>query len=470
MQIPGRFQSGVFFLILMLLSGSVPAAMEVGEVSYSLGVLIGQFEGEKAQLKGKGQSIGEGETLSTGDNSYAIIELSDGTRMTLRPNTVFKVDQLNTNAGEENALLSLLKGGFRAITGSISKRPGNSYKITTTVATIGIRGTEFDARICTETDCDEENRSLVTANESSNIIKSGMIARVISLKGNARASSQDGKVRALRVGDPVFEKDRLNTGISTYLVVAFNDRSRMTMTSNSELVIRAHRYLPDKPADNNAVLDFIRGGLRLVSGVIGKLNRDAYRITTPTATIGIRGTGFDLLCRGQCGEGQTGGDSGLYARVWEGAIELKTDNDSLLLDINQTAFMTGAQGKPQLISNIPTALKSMESAPRPDTIPFNANWFSAVGTGDKIGAGLYVNVRDGIVLVQGFNAEELLLTKQESGVVNLAGMASRLESIPPFLRFDQYPQPGPINTRMENMLNLMGAEVENINEFQCVVQ
>ena len=461
-------QSRYSFLLALLVVTCSASAIEVGEVRYSRGVLTGQISGETVRIKGKGQIIDQGEVLSTGNNSFAIIKLNDGTRMTLRPNTVFKVDTLNTNAGEENALLSLIRGGFRAVTGSISKRLAGAFKITTKVATIGIRGTEFDARICTETDCDAENNALASNSKTTQATAPLMIARVVRISGNARATSIDGRARALQEGAAIYERDRLNTGIKSYLVVAFNDESRVTLISNSELNIKQHQFKPEEPEASNALLEFIRGGLRLVSGVIGKINNDDYKIATPTATIGIRGTGFDLLCQGLCSS-DAGADSGLFARVWDGSIELKADNDSLLLNTNQNAFMQNTQSRPQLVTSIPEALLTMENTPRPDKIPFQPEWFSAADLDNKIEAGLYVNVKEGIVSVQGSD-EEIILTKQEAGRVNLAGLTTRLNSIPAFQRFDKYPRPSRVTPQLESMLNLMGEDVENINEFECVVQ
>ena len=45
-------------------------------------------------------------------------------------------------------------------------------------------------------------------------------------------------------------------------------------------------------ADGTLLFNFIRGGMRTVSGAIGKVNRNNYRVQTPVATIGIRGTSY----------------------------------------------------------------------------------------------------------------------------------------------------------------------------------
>ena len=45
------------------------------------------------RLMGRGTPIYENEVLTTGQRSIAIVELNDGAEMTLRPNTVFWVDE-----------------------------------------------------------------------------------------------------------------------------------------------------------------------------------------------------------------------------------------------------------------------------------------------------------------------------------------------------------------------------------------
>lgn len=484
-------------LCLLLTSLFVHAESEVGEIEYTHGALTGQLQGKTLRLLGKGQTVMQGETLSTGANSFAIVQLNDGTRMTLRPKTVFKVEELNTNAGEENALLSLLKGGFRAITGSISKRFTGVFKVNTRIATIGIRGTEFDARICDDSDCEAENRQLAGRVDSDEAPVIPVIARVALMKGISWASGADGRTRGLRVGEAIFEHDHLNTGINSFLVVAFNDKSRITLTSNSELKIQQHQYSPEEPAKNSSILEFLRGGLRVLTGAIGQLNRAAYRVSTPVATLGIRGTGFDLLCRTGCANRQQGSinqpveqmrigqllgfllkpvfaqnqnATGLFTRVWSGSVDMLANGRSLLVGANQVGHVQNSQALPRITAFFPPELTRMQGAPRPDNVPFNPEWFSSYKLGDKVPAGLYVNVREGVVLVEGQNGEALPLTENQSGRVGLDGVVYRLDSVPGFQRFDQYPLPKNVSARLEGLMNLTGKPGDTEDEFECKVQ
>jgi hypothetical protein len=478
---------------LVLTVRNAAAEVEVGEIEFSRGALTGQLEGESVRLLGKGQVIRQGETLSTGTNSFAIVQLNDGTRMTLRPSTVFKVNELNTNAGEENALLSLIKGGFRAITGSISKRLKGVFKVNTGIATIGIRGTEFDARICGETDCNSENLASNSDEDESSEEDKAVIARVALLNGTAWVSGSDGRTRTLRVGEAIYELDHLNTGINSFLVVGFNDESRITLTSNSELKIQKHQYEPEKPAENSSVFELLRGGLRMISGAIGRLNRAAFEVRTPLATIGIRGTGFDVLCRTGCGNtqnsvaepveqtyigrlfhlllkpafAQNSNAGGLFTRVWNGSIEMLANGRSLTVGTNQVGHRMNSQVMPRLTSFFPAELTNMQGSPRPDSVPFQPEWFSSEGLGKSVPAGLYVNVREGIVVVEGKNGEQIPLSRNQAGRVSLAGEVFRLNRVPRFQRFDQFPLPGKISARLEGLINLSGKLKAREDDFKC---
>jgi len=252
----------------------------------------------------------------------------------------------------------LLRGGLRAITGTISKFSPKAFRIKTPVATIGIRGTEFDARLC-DTDCESENNSI----KQKSIETSPVVGRVAVLKGSASSLNEAGKRHELSVGAAVYQRDKIRTRMNSFAVIAFNDKTRITMSPNSIFKIQEQQFKPKEPAENNAFFSFIRGGMRLVTGLIGKLNRESFRIATPTATIGIRGTGFDLVCEGRCvshddAAYKTVNDSaisrllsfflkpayaannnGMYAKVWSGTIELQLSSGTLLLRNGKAAFL-----------------------------------------------------------------------------------------------------------------------------------
>ena len=74
----------------------------------------------------------------------------------------FKFEEFNIEPKKERSVVRLFKGGMRTVTGYLSKRNPNAFKVRTAAATIGIRGTEFDARLC-KSDCAEEAKTVTRA-------------------------------------------------------------------------------------------------------------------------------------------------------------------------------------------------------------------------------------------------------------------------------------------------------------------
>ncbi len=86
--------------------------------------------------------------ISNGRGGRAQLRFTDGALVSLQPRSEFKIDNYQYSgkgAGEEKGFFSLIKGGMRTITGLIGRSNRNNYQITTSVATIGIRGTEYTA-------------------------------------------------------------------------------------------------------------------------------------------------------------------------------------------------------------------------------------------------------------------------------------------------------------------------------------
>jgi hypothetical protein len=130
----------------------VAAEQAAGKVvSTSGSVQVVTASGE-ARAVAKNDVINTGDTLDTGQGR-AQVQFADGGLVALKPGTQFRIDDYNYQGAEdgtERSFFSLLKGGFRAISGSIGHRNPKSYRVKTLVATIGIRGTVYDGEYCEE--------------------------------------------------------------------------------------------------------------------------------------------------------------------------------------------------------------------------------------------------------------------------------------------------------------------------------
>lgn len=478
-------QSSIRFSVLfalILVSASVSASEKVGYVDYVRGVVTAQHHEVGSRILGKTADVYEEDTIKTGNRSFAIVKMKDGTRITVRPNSSLGIEKYIARKGRtDSAILNLFKGGIRAITGFISKNRENAYKIKTPVATIGIRGTEFDARLCS-TDCGEES----TRYKKNKAVKTQfVVGRVAFLRGPLSATNRQKKTRQVYTGGPIYEGDTLKTGYSSFSVLAFKDESRVTLKPNTIFEIKKHHYDEKEPSISSAFMVLLRGGLRAVSGLIGKNRRDAYKMKTPVATIGIRGTGYDIQCEGDCLDASPQSlltplekvfnavikpavaaidGSGLYAHVWSGAIELNNNAGSQLLNTNQTAFLKNSNSVPVMLPNVPIFMRSTP-APRPDKIKIKSNLFKQDAQ-KNTDPGLYVSVYDGHVSVASDQGGRIDLGKGEAafaGKVTQKPIAPvRLKAIPAFQANDAYPRPESYSESWENLFN----DVTNTDENQ----
>ncbi|MDO8810996.1 MAG: FecR domain-containing protein [Gallionella sp.] len=146
--------------VLLLFAAASQAAEVVGKVGYMSGSLVAKRADGTVKIMGTKADVLAGDVLGTAKNSYAQIQMNDGSKMTLRPDSNLKIVEYQFNKQEpqsDSAVFDLIKGGLRSVTGLISKR-GNpdAYKIQTKVATVGIRGTDFSTRLCATPNCQDD--------------------------------------------------------------------------------------------------------------------------------------------------------------------------------------------------------------------------------------------------------------------------------------------------------------------------
>ncbi|MBE0620677.1 MAG: FecR domain-containing protein, partial [Burkholderiales bacterium] len=136
---------------LLLLAAHAGAAFGVaGNVQFVIGdVKLITKAGETRALV-KGAEINEGDRVTTAANASAQIKMVDGGFIAIRPNTNMGFDTYRYSGkedGTESAVVSLLRGGFRTITGLIGHTNKQNYLIKTETATIGIRGTDHEPMV-----------------------------------------------------------------------------------------------------------------------------------------------------------------------------------------------------------------------------------------------------------------------------------------------------------------------------------
>jgi hypothetical protein len=101
----------------------------------------------------------------------------------------------------------------------------------------------------------------------------------------------------LQPAAPIYSGDRIETGPVGEAQIKFRDDTRLVVGPKSSMVIDAFVFNNDDTA-RDVSINILRGAFRFISG---NSSKDAYSITTPTATIGVRGTEFDVAVEGPTG-------------------------------------------------------------------------------------------------------------------------------------------------------------------------
>ena len=295
----------------LLAAAAGAAAQSAGEVEFARGVGFAHAPGQTPRTLGKGLPLKEGDRLTTSDGASAIIKLEDGTRMTVRPNSelVLQQYQFKANAPDNSMVMQLVRGGFRAVTGLIAKSSPNAAKVQTNTATIGIRGTDFDARVCAR-DCGAESARVIAAARPNAVQAS---AKIVSAQGEVNAVDASGQRRRLVDGGSIYPGDMVETGGNTRAVLAFRDDTRITLGSTTRFRVDNFVYDEQNAGEGRFLVSVLKGSVRALTGLIAKANNRNVGFSTATATIGIRGTGLDINCTGACAGEAGDSASGLTA-------------------------------------------------------------------------------------------------------------------------------------------------------------
>lgn len=184
-----------------------------------------------------------------------------------------------------------------------------------------------------------------------------------SVTGNVTLVAPDGsKSTAQRYGDiPV--GSTINTGDGAQAVIRFDDGGAVVLDHNSQFRVVDYRYDAKKPAEGRSVFDFLKGAARFVTGLIARTEYANYSLRTQVATIGVRGTDFDLA---------TGS---LYISVNSGAVTATNASGTVGFGAKQLGFIQNAGTLPTAVSSLPGGVSSAFA--RINAIPLPAGTLAA---------------------------------------------------------------------------------------------
>jgi hypothetical protein len=109
--------------------------------------------------------------------------------------------------------------------------------------------------------------------------------------GGATLSGPNGQQRPAAKGAEVNSGDVVRTAANGRVQVRMADGAYISLQPNTEFGIKNYKYEGKTDGSESAFFSLLKGAMRTVTGLIGRVNRDRYQVATPTATVGIRGTG-----------------------------------------------------------------------------------------------------------------------------------------------------------------------------------
>jgi hypothetical protein len=109
--------------------------------------------------------------------------------------------------------------------------------------------------------------------------------------GEAKKLTPAGQTEQLQVGSSLMAGDRIRTGADGIVIMVFSDEGRISLRADSELLIRYYEIDP-KGVKTHIELELVKGTIRQISGNGSRAQPERYRLNTPVAVIGVRGTDF----------------------------------------------------------------------------------------------------------------------------------------------------------------------------------
>jgi len=179
-----------------------------------------------------------------------------------------------------------------------------------------------------------------------------VVGVVAHLSGPLLDRKLDGSVKVLGPKSEVENGDTLVSEKNTYAQIRFVDNSEVTLKPGTTFRIDNFSYDAGKPEADSAAFDLVKGGLRSITGLLGKRNKEKFSLKTPSATIGIRGTTFVaeyVTVPAPAQDKLPALAPGLHVSVSEGAIVVTNNGGALGFAAGQFGYVPGLNQAPVIV-------------------------------------------------------------------------------------------------------------------------
>ena len=140
----------------------------------------------------------------------------------------------------------------------------------------------------------------------------------------------DGTARRLAKGDPVFEGDVIRTAPGSSAQLVMSDEALLALRAESSFKLTKYRYRGTEDGTEAALLDLLKGGMRSITGAVGRTNKETWQLRNEGHVIGIRGTDHETYAT----------EMGTYNRVTLGGTYLQSAGGRVDLAPGEVGFVS----------------------------------------------------------------------------------------------------------------------------------
>lgn len=176
-----------------------------------------------------------------------------------------------------------------------------------------------------------------------------MFGMVDMLSGTATVTDKTGANQPVHAGMEIYSRQSIQTGADGEVHIVTEDGGFIALRPNTSF--RVDRYQARGEASDEVVFTLLKGALRSITGWVAWKNPLAYRLNTPSATIGVRGTDHETTVL------VTATDTdlpGTYDTVYEGGTVMQTELGEQGIQTGEYAFVALEAGvAPRLLVHPP---------------------------------------------------------------------------------------------------------------------
>lgn len=196
--------------------------------------------------------------------------------------------------------------------------------------------------------------------------------------GTVVVQGADSQSRMIDKGSLLFSGDRILTNQGR-VQLRFADGAFISLLPDTEFHIVDYRFDGNTDGSESGFYALVKGTIRMISGVIGRINRARFQISTPTATIGLRGTGGIISVDNE-GATRLFGTSGVWVLSNAlGSIEVGAGTSAIVTTDRGQAPRLSGEGPvtpsttPNTTINRPAAAANGDYTGTSTTIPFTGS-------------------------------------------------------------------------------------------------